>query len=87
MLLAVLNAVAAMYCRGQVEAGGPGWLNLLVVLFLFNTLRFVLNGPISLMKLIMVRVRDAMARRRMTLALLADDVEHFDAPILVSRYG
>ena len=87
MLLAVLNAVAAMYCRGQVEAGGPGWLNLLVVLFLFNTLRFVLNGPISLMKLIMVRVRDAMARRRMTLALLADDVEHFVEPTLVSRRG
>ena len=87
MLLAGPYAVAAVYCRGQVEAGGPGWLNLLVLLFLFKALKFVLIGPISLLKLIAVRVREAVARRRMTRALLADSAERFDEPLLVSGHG
>ncbi|MBC7592390.1 MAG: sulfate permease, partial [Kineosporiaceae bacterium] len=39
MLLAVPYAFAAIYCRSQVDAGGPGWLNLLVILCLWNTLK------------------------------------------------
>jgi hypothetical protein len=85
MLLAVPYLVAAEYCRSQVEAGGPSWMNLLVLLFLVNTLKFVLIGPISLLKLMAVRVREAVARRRMARALLADGVECFDEPMLVSR--
>ncbi len=84
MLLAVPYAIAAVYCRGQIEAGGPGWLNLLVLLFLWNTLKFVLVGPISLLKLIAVRVREGVSRRRMTRVLRADGVERLDEPVLVS---
>ncbi|TFD65157.1 sulfate permease [Cryobacterium ruanii] len=69
MLLVVPYAIAAVYCRAQIEAGG-GWLNLLVLLFLWNTLKFALIGPISVLKLIAVRVREAVARRPMTRALL-----------------
>jgi hypothetical protein len=87
MLLAVPYALAAIYCRSQVDAGGPGWLNLLVILCLWNTLKFLLIGPISLLKLIAVHVREAVARRRMTRALLADGVECFDGPTLVSGRG
>ena len=87
MLLAVPYAFAAIYCRSQVDAGGPGWLNLFVILCLWNTLKLLLVGPISLLKLLAVRVREAVARRRMTRALLADDVEHVAEPILVSRHG
>jgi len=87
MLCAVPYALAAIYCRAQVEAGGPGWLNLLALLCLWNTLKFVVIGPISLLKLIVVRVREAVARRRMTRALLADGVERFDEPALMSRHG
>ena len=87
MLLASPYGLAAIYCRAQVEAGGPGWLNLLEIPCLWNTLKFLVVGPISLMKLMAVRVREAVARRRMTRTLLADDVEHFDEPILVSRHG
>ncbi|TFD68192.1 sulfate permease [Cryobacterium gelidum] len=78
MLLAVPYAVAAIYCRAQVEAGGPGWLNLLVILFLWNTLKFVFIGPISLLKLIVVRVREAVTRRRMIRALLGVGLERLD---------
>ena len=74
MLLAVPYALAAIYCRTQIEAGGPGWLNLLVLLCLWNTLKFVVIGPISLLKLMVVRVREAVARRRLTRALLAGGV-------------
>jgi hypothetical protein len=87
MLLAVPYAIAAVYCRAQIEAGGAGWLNLLVLLFLWNTLKFVLIGPISLLKLISIRVREAVARRRMTRALPADGVERFDERVLVSRHA
>jgi hypothetical protein len=87
MLLAFPYAVAAINCRAQIEAGGAGWLNLLVLLFLWNTVKFVLIGPISLLTLIAVRVREAVARRRRTRVLLADGVEHFDEPVLVSRNG
>ncbi|WP_241988764.1 sulfate permease [Cryobacterium sp. TMT1-2-2] len=87
MLLAVPYALAAVYSRGQIEAGSPGWLNLLEILCLWNTLKFLMIGPISLLKLMVVRAREAVARRRMTRTLLADDVEHVDEPILVSRHG
>ncbi|WP_338419463.1 MULTISPECIES: hypothetical protein [Cryobacterium] len=50
-------------------------------------LEVLLIGPISLLKLMAVRVREAVARRRMTWTQLADDVEHFDDPIPVSRHG
>ena len=87
MLLAVPYALAAIYVRAQVNDDGPGWLNLLVILCLWNTLKLLVIGPISLVKLMAVRVREAVARRRMTRALLADDVEHVAEPILVSRHG
>ena len=87
MLLAVPYALAAIHCRAQVEAGGPGWLNLLVILCIWNTLKLLLIGPISLLKLMAVRVREAVARRRMKRALLADGVERFDEPVLVSRHS
>ena len=87
MLLAVPYAIAAVYCRAQIEAGGAGWLNLLVLLFVWNTLKYLVVGPISLLKLTAVRVREAVARRRMTRAMLADGVERFGEPVLVSRHG
>ena len=87
VLLAFPYAFAAIYCRAQVDAGGPGWLNLLVILCLWNTLKLLLVGPISLLKLIAVHVREAVARRRITRALLADGVERFAEPVLVSTHG
>ena len=87
MLLAFPYAFAAIYCRAQIEDGGPGWLNLLVILCLWNTLKLLLIGPISLQKLIAVRVREAITRRHLTRALTADGAEGaepFDERMLVS---
>ncbi|TFD55616.1 sulfate permease [Cryobacterium sp. Hh7] len=82
MLLAFPYALAAIYCRAQVDDGGSGWLNLLVILCLWDTLKLLLIGPISLLKLIAVRVREAVARRRRTRTLLADGVEPFGERML-----
>ncbi|WP_370449304.1 sulfate permease [Cryobacterium sp. TMT1-2-2] len=87
MLLAALYAIAAAYCADLLEAGGPGWLNLLVLLFVWNTLKFLGVGPVSLMRLVSVRVRESVARRRMAKVLFAEnvDMERIDEPMLASR--
>ena len=41
MLLAVPYFLAANYCITLIEGGGPGWLNLLVLLFCWNTMKFL----------------------------------------------
>lgn len=64
MLIAVPYALAAALCARLVEAGGSGWLNVLTVLFVWNGLKFVVAGPVTLFRLLLVRRREARARRR-----------------------
>ena len=42
-------------------AGGPGWLNLVVLLFIWNAQKFLVNGPITL--IILIRARRAERRQ------------------------
>lgn len=63
MLLAGPYAAAANACILLLADGGPGWLNLLVALFLWNTLKFVIMGPVSLVLLARARIREAVAGR------------------------
>ena len=63
MLLAVPYGLGAVYCVGLVESGAPGWLNLLVVLFVWNALKFLVAGPATAIQLLRVRGREARARR------------------------
>ena len=39
------------YCVTVIEDGGPGWLNLLVLLLSWNALKFLVIGPVSLARL------------------------------------
>lgn len=64
MLLAVPYLYAASVVRVLIEDGGPGWLNLLVLLFIWDALKFAIMGPVSLILLIRARIREAVARRR-----------------------
>ncbi|TFD47008.1 sulfate permease [Cryobacterium frigoriphilum] len=73
MLLAAPYAVGATVCTRLIEAGGPSWLNLVVLVLVWNTLKLVVNGPISLMRLLLVRWREARARRHAVRASLRDD--------------
>ena len=47
MLLAVVYIVIAAALAQWVAGGAPGWINLLVLLCLWNALKFVVNGPIT----------------------------------------
>lgn len=63
MLLAVPCLLAASTFTALIADGGPGWLNLLVLLCLWNTMKFIIMGPVSLILLARIRVREAVAAR------------------------
>ena len=63
MLLAVPYLLAASTFTTLIADGGPGWLNFLVLLCLWNTMKFIIMGPVSLILLARIRVREAVAAR------------------------
>lgn len=68
MLLAAPYLLLASICTNIVADGGPGWLNLLVLLFLWNAMKLIIIGPVSLALLIRARLREAEADRTLDLA-------------------
>lgn len=64
MLLAIPYPFAAHWCVTTIAAGGPGWLNILVLLCAWNSIKLTLNGPITVILLIRTRIQEAAARRR-----------------------
>ena len=89
MLLAIPYALAAAFCTGEAESGGSGWYNLLALVFAWNALKFLVAGPLTLMRLLWARGTEARARRRGTRAVLSDSVdpERFEEPVLTPRRG
>jgi hypothetical protein len=63
MLLAVPYAFAMVVCAGLAAEEGSGWLNALALLFAWNALKFFGAGPVTLMRLLRVRDREARHRR------------------------
>lgn len=64
MLLAVPYLLVASICTNFIADGSPGWLHLLVVLFIWDAMKFTLIGPVSLVLLIAIRVSEHWAGRR-----------------------
>lgn len=64
MLLAVPYLLAASTLTTLIADGGPGGLNLLVLLCLWNTMKFVIMGPVSMLLLVRVRLLEAIERSR-----------------------
>lgn len=62
MLLAVVYIVIAAALAQWVAGGAPGWINLLVLVCLWNALKFVVNGPITVVR--MMRARAIERRHR-----------------------
>lgn len=62
MLIAIPLFAAAAACAYFVQHGGPGWLNLLVLLFIWDACKFVWIGPVSLVHLLVARMREHRAR-------------------------
>ena len=63
MLLAAPYLLAASICTNVTSNGGPGWLNLLVILFVWNAMKFIVMGPISLILLMRLRGREIIELR------------------------
>ncbi|WP_417562911.1 sulfate permease [Microbacterium sp.] len=55
MLLALPYLYAAAICTTIINDGGPEWLYTFVFLFVWNSLKFIWVGPVSLVLLIRTR--------------------------------
>jgi hypothetical protein len=62
MLLAVVYIVIAAALAQWVAGGAPGWINLLVLVCLWNALKFVINGPVTLVRLVRARAYERRYR-------------------------
>ena len=63
MLLAVPYLLAASTFTTLIADGGPGWLNLFVLLCLWNTMKFIIMGPVSLILLTRARISEVVTGR------------------------
>ena len=74
MLIAIPYLVAAVGCAALLERGGGGWLNIFVLLFVWNALKFVIAGPVCLARPVRVRVMEARARKSARVRILSEGV-------------
>ena len=58
MTLALPYLLAASTFTTLIADGDPGWLNLLVLLCLWNAMKFIVMGPVSLIQLARVRIQE-----------------------------
>lgn len=63
MLVAIPYLYAASFLTVLVDDGAPGWLYLLVLLFIWNALKFAIMGPVSVVLLIGARACERRERR------------------------
>ncbi|GAA1318146.1 hypothetical protein GCM10020360_13470 [Nonlabens tegetincola] len=52
MLLSMPYLIVASICTTLIADSGPGWLNFLVFLCLWNAMKFIVMGPVSLVLLL-----------------------------------
>lgn len=64
MLLAIPYLLVVHWCVRTIEAGGPGWLNLVLLLCAWNSIKLTLNGPASFVRLLHVRVKSGTTSGR-----------------------
>lgn len=64
MLLAAPYLGIAYWCTTLIDAGGPGWLHLVVLVCIWSALKFLIMGPVSLVMLAGVRIREHQQARR-----------------------
>jgi hypothetical protein len=70
MVLAIVYLVIGAALAQWVADGAQGWINLLVLVCLWNALKFIVNGPVTLVRLVRVR---AIERRYRDAGVAAND--------------
>lgn len=63
MLLAAPYPGVAAWCTNLIESGGPGWLHLVVLVCIWNALKMVIIGPVSVVLLVNARAKERQARK------------------------
>ena len=64
MLLAAPYLGVAAGCTNLIESGGHGWLHLVVLVCIWNALKVVVIGPVSVVLLVKARAKERQARKR-----------------------
>lgn len=64
MLLAGPYLAIAFWCTTLIEHGGPGWLQLVVLLCIWNALKMLAIGPVSVVLLTKARAREHRAQQQ-----------------------
>lgn len=64
MLLAIPYLLIANLCVQTIDAGGPGWLHLVVLWSIWNSLKMLWIGPTSMILLVRARLHERAERRR-----------------------
>ncbi|HMQ66115.1 MAG TPA: sulfate permease [Arachnia sp.] len=75
MLLAGPYLLIAAWCSTLIENGGPGWLHLVVLVCIWNSLKMLWIGPISLVLLVKARAHEHRAREQ-TERRMRDEASH-----------
>ena len=66
MLLAVPYLGVAYWCTTLIDAGGPGWLNLVVLICVWSAFKMLWIGPVSVG--LLIRIRRQVERVRAAVA-------------------
>ncbi|MDI6024064.1 hypothetical protein QBL02_10955 [Leucobacter sp. UT-8R-CII-1-4] len=63
MLLAVPYLLIASTCTNLIHNGAPEWMHLIVLLCIWNALKFLWIGPVSLVHLVRANAREHRAHQ------------------------
>lgn len=74
MLLAGPYLLGVVLCAEAAAQTGDAWLNLLVVLFVWNAMKFLVAGPVCLAQLALARIRERWAERAERARTLSEGV-------------
>jgi hypothetical protein len=55
---------AASFTSALIECGAPGWLNIVVLVLIWNTLKFAVMAPVSVCLLVRAQLAERSLRRR-----------------------
>lgn len=63
IVLAIPYLYVASFLTVRIEDGAPGWLHVLVVLCIWNAMKFAIMGPVSVVLLLRARASEWQERR------------------------
>lgn len=67
MLIAIPYFAIAYWCTTLIDADGPGWLHLVVLVACWSGLKFLIMGPVSVILLAKARLAEHREQRRQKL--------------------